>query len=195
MKQILEKHATRAGIALAAVAPFAVFGSVLAAPPASGPTFANATVSLDRFGNLECTLRETGLTPGGQVRYDCTSASVGVNTQCMLKNKAVGNSKLLVFHDISAEEVENVDVSKNGAVRAAIITQIPQSETASLTCTAPSEVTVTAVRWCDNSIVDLTNQITGASVPELFANLVPNGSGSVPDCATLSDMPGLPPGE
>jgi hypothetical protein len=191
MKQTLKNQAKRSGLALAAVAAF----STLGIGTAQAATFASAAVTLDRFGNLECTLRETGLTPGGQVRYDCTSQYVGVNTQCMLGRKAVGNSKLLIFKDISAEEVENFDVPKNGTVRAAFITQIPQSETASLLCTAPSELTVTAVRWCNNSLVDLTNSITGASVPELFANLVTNGSGSVPSCAVLANGPFETPGE
>lgn len=192
MNHTLKNQAKLSGIALAAVATFSALGIGIVQ---AAPTFTSANIVLDRFGNLECTFRETGLTPGGQVRYDCTSASVGVNTQCFLKNKPVGNSKLLVFHDISANEVENFDVSRNGQVREAIITQIPESETASLLCTAPSELTVTAVRWCNNSLVDLTNSITGASVGELFTNLVSNGSGSVPSCATLATMPGLPPGE
>ena len=191
MKQTLKNQAQRSGLALAAVAVFAALGT----GTAQAATFASAAVTLDRFGNLECTFRETGLIPGGQVRYDCTSAFVGVLTQCFLKNKPVGNSKLLVFQDISAEEVENFDVSRNGAVRAAIVTQIPESETASLLCTAPAELAVTAVRWCGNSLVDLTNGITGATVGELFANLVANASGSVPSCAILANGPFTPPGE
>lgn len=192
MKQTLKNQAKRSGLALTAAVAFVAFGPEAAQ---AAPAFANATVGLDRFGNLECTFRETGLAPGGQVRYDCTAQDVGVLTQCFLKNKPVGNSKLLVFHDISAAEVENFDVGKNGSIRAAIVTQIPESETASLICTAPSELTVTAVRWCNDALVDLTNNITGAAVAELFANLVTNGSGSVPSCATLATLPGLPPGE
>ena len=192
MKHTQGSQTRRAGLALAAAAAFAAFGTGTAQ---AAPTFTSANVVLDRFGNLECTFRETGLTPGSQVRYDCTSQYVGVNTQCFLKNKPVGNSKLLVFQDISAEEVENFDVSRNGAVRAAIVTQIPESETASLLCTAPAELAVTAVRWCGNSLVDLTNGITGATVGELFANLVANASGSVPSCAILANGPFTPPGE
>jgi len=191
MKQTLRNQARRAGLALAAAAAFAAFGT----GTAQAATFANATVSLDRFGNLECTFRETGLTPGAQVRYDCTSQYVGVLQQCMLGRKAVGNSKLLIFQDVSAGEVENIDVNRNGAIRDAIVTQIPESETASLLCTAPAELAVTAVRWCGNSLVDLTNGITGATVGELFANLVANASGSVPSCAILANGPFTPPGE
>ncbi len=192
MKQIFEEQAKRAGLALAAVAVFAALGTGTAR---AEPTFTSADIVLDRFGNLECVFRETGLPPGGSVRYDCTAQYVGVLQQCMLRRKAVGNSKLLIFEDVSAHEVENFDVSNNGQVRAAIITQIPESENASLLCTAPSELTVTAVRWCDASLVDLTNNITGATVGELFANLVANASGSVPSCTVLANGPFETPGE
>lgn len=191
MKHTLKNQAKRASIALAAVATF----SVLGIGTAQAQTFASAQVMLDRLGNLECAFRETGLTPGGTVRYDCTSEYVGVLQQCMLGRRAVGNSKLLIFQDISAHELENFEVPRNGTVRAAIITQIPESENASLLCTAPSELTTTAVRWCNNSLVDLTNNITGATVGELFANLVANASGSVPSCAVLANGPFETPGE
>jgi hypothetical protein len=192
MKQIFEKHAKRAGLALAAVAVFAALGTGTAQ---AEPTFTSADIVLDRFGNLECVFRETGRTLGGQVRYDCTAQYVGFLQQCMLRRKAVGNSKLLIFEDVSAHEVENFDVSNNGQVRAAIVTQIPESEDASLLCTAPSELTVTAVRWCNAALVDLTNGITCAEVGELFAHRVSNGSGSVPSCAVLANGPFATPGE
>ncbi|WP_124947055.1 hypothetical protein [Sulfurirhabdus autotrophica] len=192
MKQTLKNQTKHSSIALTAVAVFSVIGIGTAQ---AAPTFTSANIVLDRFGNLECTFRETGLTPGGQVRYDCASTSVGVNTQCFLKNKPVGNSKLLVFHNISAAELVNIDVSRSGQVRAGIITQIPESPNNALVCTVPAEVAVTSIRWCDNSLVDLTNTITAANVSELFTNLVTNGSGSVPSCAVLATMPGLPPGE
>ena len=191
MKHILINQTKRAGMALAAVAAFSALGT----GTSQAASFASAAVTLDRFGNLECLFRETGLPPGGVVRYDCTAQYVGVLQQCMLGRKAVGNSKVLIFQDISADHLENLEVNRNGQVRAAIITQIPQSETASLLCTAPSELTVTAVRWCNGSLVDLTNNITGASVGELFANLVANASGSVPSCAVLANGPFETPGE
>jgi len=192
MKHTLTLHAKRAGIALAAVAAFAALGIGTAQ---AAPTFASANVTLDRFGNLECAFRETGLPPFGVVRYDCTSQYVGVLQQCILGRKAVGNSKLLIFQDISAGEVENFEIPRNGTVRAAIITNIPESENANLLCTAPSELTTTAVRWCSSSLVDLTNNIVGATAPELFVQLVTNASGSVPGCDTLANGPFETPGE
>ena len=192
MKHTLTLHAKRAGIALAAVAAFAALGIGTAQ---AAPTFVSAQVMLDRLGNLECAFRETGLPPFGVVRYDCTSQYVGVLQQCILGRKAVGNSKLLIFQDISAGEVENFEIPRNGTVRAAIITNIPESENANLLCTAPSELTTTAVRWCSSSLVDLTNNIVGATAPELFVQLVSNASGSVPACNVLANGPFETPGE
>lgn len=191
MTYILKSHAKRAGIALAAMAALAALGTGVA----QAQEFVSASISTDRFGNLECLSRETGLIPGGVVRYDCTSQYVGVLQQCMLGRKTVGNPKLLIFQNIHAHEVENFEVPRNGQVRAAIVTQIPESESANLLCTAPSELTTTAVRWCNNSLVDLTNSIVGANVAELFSQLVANASGSVPSCAVLANGPFTTPGE
>jgi hypothetical protein len=193
MNQTLKNQAKRAGIALAAVSAFSALGIGTAQ---AAPTFTGANITLDRFGNLECMFRETGLTPGGTVRYDCTSQYVGVVEQCFLKNKPVGNSRLYIYNDISAEEVENFTVKNNGTVFEAIVTLIPEpGEANALTCTAPSEVAVSAVRWCNNSLVDLTNNILGTTVPELFVQLINNGNGSVPGCATLANGPFTTPGE
>ena len=190
MKRTFTHQAKRAGIALAAVAV-----SALGIGTAQAQEFTSAAVTLDRFGNLECVFRETGLPPGGTVRYDCTGQYVGVLQQCMLGRKAVGNSKLLIFQDISPGELENFEVNRNGQVRAAIVAQIPESENVNLLCTAPSELTTTAVRWCNNSLVDLTNNIVGATAPELFVQLVANGAGNVPSCAVLAQGPFETPGE
>lgn len=197
MTHTLKNQTRRAGIALAVVTALAALGT----GTAQAQQFASATISLDRFGNLECNFRETGLiptAPNGEpatVRYDCASQYVGVLQQCFLKNKAVGNSQLLIFQNIHPEEVENFEVRSNGSVRATILTQVPESETNALLCTVPSELTVTAVRWCNNSLRDLTNNITGATAAELFASLVSNGTGSVPSCADLANGPFTPPGE
>ena len=114
----------------------------------------------------------------------------------MYRNKPVGNNRLYIYNNIHAQEVENFDIKSNGMVKASIITQTPEpGEANAIICTAPAEVTVTSVRWCNNVLTDLTNGITGATVAELFAQLVPSGSGSVPSCATLSAGPFTPPGE
>jgi hypothetical protein len=183
MKHTLINQGKRAGIALAAAAAFTALGI----GTAQAQEFASANVSIDREGALECTFRETGLPPGGVVRYDCTAQYVGVRQQCMLKNRPVGNSQLLIFEDISGEEVENFEIPRNGQVRAGIVTPIPESPNTALI--------VTAIRWCNPTLVDLTNNITGVTVAQLFDQLVPNGSGSVPECSVLAGGPFTPPGE
>jgi hypothetical protein len=196
MKQSLKNQAKRAGIALAAVGAFAALG----AESAQAQEFTAASITLENAGesagSLNCSFRETGLIPGGQVRYDCASQYVGVMEQCMYKNKPVGNNRLYIYNNVHPEEVENIDVPRNGTIRATVVTQTPEpGEANAIICTAPSEVTVTSVRWCNNTLTDLTNNVLGATVAELFDQLVPSGSGSVPSCATLANGPFTPPGE
>ena len=61
MTHMLKNQAKRTGIALAAVVAFSAFGT----GTAQAQVFVSANVTLDRFGNLECLSRETGLPPGG----------------------------------------------------------------------------------------------------------------------------------
>jgi hypothetical protein len=197
MKQALTRQTRRAGIALFA-AMTAV--STLGIAAAQAQEFAAASITLENAGEaagaLNCSFRETGLPPGGFVRYDCSSQYVGVLAGCIYKGKLVGNSRLYIYNNIHPEEVENLLVKNNGSVRASVITQIPEpGEANALLCTAPSEVTNLAIRWCNNNLTDLTNNIVGATVPELFAQLVSKVPGTVPDCAALANGPFTPPGE
>jgi hypothetical protein len=195
MKYTFGKQTKRAGIVLAAAAAFAALGI----GTAQAQEFAAASITVETTGegagSLNCSFRETGLPYPGFVRYDCNSQYVGVLQQCMYKNKAVGNSQLLIFQNIHPEEVENFDVKRNGSIRGTVITNVPESATNALICTAPAELTTTSIRWCNNHLVDLTNNITGATAAELFAQLVTNGSGSVPSCAVLANGPFTTPGE
>ena len=196
MKHTLKNQAKRAGIALAAVGAFAALG----AGSAQAQEFAAASITLENAGesagSLNCSFRETGLVPGGQVRYDCASQYVGVMEQCMYRGKPVGNNRLYIYNNIHPQELEHFDVGNNGRVRGTVITQIPQpGESNAILCTAPSEVAVTSIRWCNNQLWDLTNNIQGATVAELFDQLEPSGGGSVPGCATLANGPFTTPGE
>lgn len=196
MKHTVKNQARRAGIALAAAAVFGGLGSGTAQAQ-QGPQFLSTNITLDRFGNLECNFRETGLIPGTFVRYDCSSAFVGVLEQCILKNRPVGNSQLLIFQNIHPEEVENLLVRTSGTIFSTILTNIPEPGEGGqvLTCTVPSELTVTAIRWCNNTLTDLTHNLVGGNVAELSTVLVTNGSGAVPNCDVLSRGPFTTPGE
>ena len=196
MKQMLKNQAKQTGIALAAVAAFAALGT----GSAQAQEFAAASITLENAGesagSLNCSFRETGLIPGSQVRYDCASQYVGVMEQCMYRGKPVGNNRLYIYNNIHPEELAHFDVGNNGRVRGTVITQIPQpGENNAILCTAPSEVAVTSIRWCNNQLWDLTNNIQGATVAELFDQLEPSGGGSVPGCATLANGPFTTPGE
>jgi hypothetical protein len=196
MKQMLKNQAKQTGIALAAVAAFAALGT----GSAQAQEFAAASITLENAGEsagaLNCSFRETGLIPGSQVRYDCASQYVGVMEQCMYRGKPVGNNRLYIYNNIHPEELAHFDVGNNGRVRGTVITQIPQpGENNAILCTAPSEVAVTSIRWCNNQLWDLTNNIQGATVAELFDQLEPSGGGSVPGCATLANGPFTTPGE
>jgi len=196
MKQMLKNQAKQTGIALAAVAAFAALGT----GSAQAQEFAAASITLENAGEsagaLNCSFRETGLIPGSQVRYDCASQYVGVMEQCMYRGKPVGNNRLYIYNNIHPEELAHFDVGNNGRVRGTVITQIPQpGENNAILCTAPSEVAVTSIRWCNNQLWDLTNNILGATVAELFDQLEPSGGGSVPGCATLANGPFTTPGE
>ena len=196
MKQMLKNQARQTGIALAAVAAFAALGT----GSAQAQEFSAASITLENAGEsagaLNCSFRETGLIPGSQVRYDCASQYVGVMEQCMYRGKPVGNNRLYIYNNIHPEELAHFDVGNNGRVRGTVITQIPQpGENNAILCTAPSEVAVTSIRWCNNQLWDLTNNIQGATVAELFDQLEPSGGGSVPGCATLANGPFTTPGE
>ena len=195
MKHVLRKQAKRAGLALAVATALSVLGTAAA----QAQEFAAASITLENAGEsaggLNCSFRETGLTYPGFVRYDCSSEYVGVVQQCILKNRPVGNSQLLIFQDIHPHEVENIEVRRNGTIRSTIIDQIPESESNALICTAPSELVTVAVRWCGNTLTDLTNKIDGPEVTELYAQLVRNGTDGVPSCAELANGPFTPPGE
>ncbi len=197
MEQALTHQTRGAGVALFA-AMIAV--STLGIGTAQAQEFTGASITLlnsgEAAGALNCSFKETGLPPGGFVRYDCSSQYVGVLAGCMYQGKLVGNDRLYIFNNIHPEEVENLLVKNNGSIRASVVTQIPEpGEANALICTVPSEVTNLAVRWCNNKLTDLTNKIVGATVPELFAQLVSKVPGSVPDCATLANGPFTPPGE
>jgi len=196
MKQMLKNQAKQTGIALAAVAAFAALGT----GSAQAQEFTAASITLENAGesagSLNCSFRETGLIPGEQIRYDCASQYVGVMEQCMYRNKPVGNNRLYIYNNIHPEELEHFDVGNNGRVRGTVITQIPEpGEANAIICTAPAELAVTAVRWCNNSLTDLTNGILATTVAELSDQLIKTAQGSVPDCATLANGPFTTPGE
>jgi hypothetical protein len=194
MKRTATHQAKRAGIALAAAAAFAALGI----GAAQAQTFATADISINSVGFIDCSFKETGLAPGAMVNYTCGATDVGWVSQCFVKNKPVANLPISLHVAHTADGLTTTrtfTATKSGVITQAILTAYPtaQAEPANPLCpeTEGVEITeeVTAIRWCNSSLVDTTNTIPGASEPELFLRIVRNGSSAVPDCATLATLP------
>jgi hypothetical protein len=195
MKRTFTHQAKRAGIALATVAAFSALGTGTALAQA----FSIADISINSVGFLECAFKETGLVPGASVDFTCGATDVGWLTQCFIRNKPVANiaPKLHVAHAADGLTTSRTLVATNrGTITNAILTAYPTAEEVpgeEPLCPEVEGVTITeeitAIRWCNASLVDTTNNILGASEPELFRQLKRNGASNVPDCATLATLP------
>ena len=193
MKHRPGSQARRAGIALAAAAAFAALGI----GTAQAAQFTRADITLDSAGNLTCGFRETGLGALSLVTYDCGAQALGVVSGCFVRNKFVGPTSTAVFHNVTAEEAIALLAKNNGTINSTITVEAPESHGGEGTCTEPAEAKPVAVRWCNASLVDVTNGITGASVGELFAQVARTGTSVVvvPTCAELIAAPPTNGGE
>jgi hypothetical protein len=195
MKHTVINQAKRAGIALAAVAAFSALGT----GTAQAQQFTTADISINSVGFIDCSFKETGLTPGATVNYSCNATDVGWLTQCFIKNKPVSNiaPRLHVAHAADGlETTQDRTATNRGTITSAILTAYPTAEEDPLVeplCPEVEGVTITeeitAIRWCNASLTDETNSIPGASEPTLFLQIKRNGSGAVPDCDALDDLP------
>ena len=187
MKQTLRNQAKRTGVALAAMA-FTALGTGTAQ---AAPTFTRADITLDVAGNLTCGFRETGLGAYSLITYGCGAQALGVVSGCFARNKFVGPTSTAVFHNVTAEESVALLAKNNGTVNSTITVEAPESHGGGETCTEPAESQPIAVRWCNASLVDMTNGIVGASLGELFAQLARTGTSVivVPSCAELIATP------
>lgn len=212
MKHTVKNTAKLSGLALAAVGAFAAFGTVLAAPPASGPAFAKASITISprtseaaetTAGDLNCSFTETGVGPYAQVSYECKAAAVGVVEACVYKNKIISATQLSTFTNVSnvegGHEAQVFLAKANGTVTGSVITAIPEAgegggggegnlcpELGEVNGPEPA-VEVVAVRWCNASLTDTTNNIVGTTVSELFQEFYPGST--VPSCAVLLGTP------
>ncbi len=198
MKHTLITQARRAGMAVAAVIALATLG----VGSAQAQSFDRADLSINNFGFLDCSFRETGLGPGASVDYTCGAADIGWVTQCFYKNRAVANgpTTLYVAHDQTT--TETFVANKRGTIMAGILTAYPtvEEEPVAEPCAdiavggrgnneAEVTETITAIRWCNSSLVDKTNGIVGAEEPDLLLQLEKGGAAGVPSCAVLQTLP------
>jgi hypothetical protein len=193
MKHTFGKQARRAGSALAAAGAFAVLGI----GTAQAAEFASADITIEPRGEAEggltCTWRETGVGSSQVVYYACTGGAVGALYACTYRNRVIFNSptQLDIFKNVTGEHGAVPFLSlKNGQINAATTTPIPTVEApvGQELCLAPTEQTIVAVRWCNASLTDVTNNLVGATMSELFRESF-SGVGTVPSCAELLASP------
>ena len=194
MKRSFGKHTTRDRFALAAVAAIAS----LAIETAQAQEFVVADITINSVGFLECAFKETGLTPGAQVSYGCNASDVGWVTQCFVKNKPVTNipPRLHVAHNADGLTTLQDRIATNrGTVTWSILTAYPtvEEEIEEPLCPEVEGLTITeeitAIRWCNAELIDVTNNIQGATEPSLFEQLIRNGSSDIPECGELAALP------
>lgn len=194
MKSTLKNQSKRTATALAAVA-VATFGTgtALAAPPTGEPAFAKASISIEPRGedqgSLNCSFRETGLGTFALVSYECKAAAGAVVEGCFFRNKFVPDAGTALTQ---ATDVSNVEAdhdpelfiaNNSGAINGTVITAIPEAPHVpggGHLCAEPLEAGIVAARWCDTSLTDITNDLVGATVTELFLEFVPGVA--VPSC-------------
>jgi len=209
MKITFNNQSRKAGIALAAVT-FVTFvtTSALAAPTPKPLTFAKADISIATrtseaqevaAGDLVCSWRETGLTPYALVSYECKAGAVAIVEACVYKGKIISDTELTVATDLTnaepGHEAEVFLANNSGAVSGEVIVaaEAPHGGGNGHVELCPNlghingpepEQEVVAVRWCDMSLTDTTNDLVGAQVTELFEVLA-KGAFAVPSCAEI----------
>ena len=190
MKQTLKTQAKRAGIALAAVAAFTALGTATA----QAAQFDSASIALDNAGNLQCKFRESGLGALSLVTYDCTAEGVGVVSGCFVKNKFVGPFAVSISKDVTTHESNPLLAKNNGAINGSITVEVPEGGGGEVQCNeaAGAEPQVVAVRWCNASLMDVTNNIVGATSGQLTDILLRTGDqvAPIPTCTEILAAPG-----
>jgi hypothetical protein len=196
MKHAFDRQARRTGIAVAVAC---ALGTLVTAT-AQAATFASADISVETRGEaagaLNCTFRETGLGSYAFVDYFCGATDVGVVQQCFYKGKPVSAPlPVLHFENVSNAgtegETEPLIANNSGRINGLVTAALPEGG-AEGACTEPAELLVTAVRWCNASLVDITNNIASGDPIELFAQIERYGTGTVPSCNDLELIPPTP---
>lgn len=199
MKHTIKHQAKRSGITLAAVVAL----STLGIGSALAQSFTKADISIAprsseskevAAGDLVCSWQETGLGSYQVVTYNCGAQAVGVLEGCVYKNKLISTTVLSTFTDVNGGEHGEgaAFISNNsGRINGSTTTAVPESHgggeglcpEVGETGQQP-EVEVVAIRWCNASLTDTTNNLVGATTSELFEEFV-SGGGTVPSCTDL----------
>lgn len=209
MKHSLKNRINRAGIALAVAAAFTAFGA--GAALAATFTSANITIATQTneakeiaAGDLVCSWRETGLGPFQVVSYNCGAQAVAVVEACVYKGRIISATQTSVFTNvIGGEHGEGAVLLANaqGRINGSTSTAPGEGEGGHGLCPEIGEVPggenqapaveVVAVRWCNASLTDITNNLVGATVTDLFA-VFQRGTFTMPTCAEMLLAPATP---
>ena len=190
MKHTFAMQAKRAGLALAAVSAL----SALGIGTAQAQEFASAVIKLDNAGNLVCKFRETGLLPNSLVDYDCSAEGVGVVSACFIKNKFVPDSfSVAIVKNVSGHESDAVLAKNNGAINSTMTVEVPEGGgEAQCNHGSGAEPQTVAVRWCNMQLLDVTNNIVGATEYQLTDILLRTDQevAPLPTCTEILASPG-----
>ena len=199
MEYTYTNQAKRAGIALAVVAAFTALGTVAA----QAAVFTSANLSIAArsneaqevaAGDLTCAWREAELGSFAQVEYACAAQAVAMVEACVYKNQIISATQTSVFTNVTGEHETVFLAGNNGRINGTLYTSpghggggegelCPHIEVPGGEANQP-EVEVVAVRWCNASLTDTTNNIVGATAAELLG-VLQKGAFDVPSCAEI----------
>lgn len=206
MKPSIKHCATRAGMVLATAGALAALGIGTAqAQTFDSVDFQVATKTNEAkevgAGDLVCSWRESGLASYQVVSYDCSAEAVGAVLACVYKNRIISDTVLVTAQDVSSAGghgggggEEDVFLANNsGRINGSTTISLEQlggPETHQL-CPELGEVNgpepaveAVAVRYCNVSLADTTNNVLGGTQGELFT-VLQSGSYTVPSCPEL----------
>jgi len=206
MKHTLKNQSKRTSIALAVVA-IATFGT----GTAQAATFTSVDFSIEKrtseakevaAGDLNCSFRESDLGPYALVTYECNAAAVAVVEGCIYKGRLISATESSVFTNVSnvedGHEAEIYLAKANGSINGTVITTIPHAAHGGggeaelcphIEVNGPEPVQeVIAIRWCNVSLTDTTNNLEGGTATELFQEFNA-GAGAVPSCEEILATP------
>lgn len=213
MNYALKHHARRTSLAVAVASAITVLGiNTAVAQTFDSFDFKVATKTNEAkevaAGDLICSWRESGLGPYSIVNYECNAEAVAAVFACVYKNKIISDTVVATALDVSSGGEhggggeEDVFLANNsGRINGSTtigLEQVGGPETHQLCpeIVTPGQgeggqepsVEALAVRYCNMSITDTTNNIVGGTQSELF-EVLQNGAYTVPSCTEMLASP------
>lgn len=210
MNQTFKHHAVRTGLAVAVTSALSVLGIGTAlAQTFDNTDFEIATRTNENkevtAGDLICSWRESGLAPYSLVNYECGAEAAAAAVACVYKNRIISDTVLVTAQDLTSAHgggggggEEDVFIANNsGRISGSTTISLEElggAETHQLCPHIESPgngeggpeptVEAVAVRYCNMSLTDTTNNIVGGTMGELF-EVLQNGTYTVPSCGEL----------